>query len=411
MRGRIVAAFAASLLAFAVPGAALAADPSDDGGEDAKPRTILYEGPNAVTIPYLDQIDAQAADGWRIEDCGSVRGQSDLVVACTDEGFTARADFYDPAYGHDVVDVRMTNGRVSTTMQYVLQLEPPEAPDTTMAAYPYPAPAGGSLLVPLSDLALECAACDEGGTVEAFSIAPAGAAELAVTETHVVIRPASSFDGELTVAVRFADQYDDWSQALEFSVPVSRLSDEAPLPLATYAEMPSEAAEFGIDALVAGDAEGVRIIGCGDAMHGSVSCGAGDVVRYAPASGTAVDQFSVHLMRGADVVTASVTLVSPDAETGLPTSGLVPLSSPAAEKTPKEELQAAQDAKAEADRQKAEEAAQQGQAPPADAEQLSEAETVGVRVATPLGPPPPAEGAASGGGIFTRFVELLDRMG
>lgn len=405
---------AAALAVFALAAASV---PAAYGAEDDQDRTVLYEGPNAVTIPYLDDVEAQPAEGWRFVDCPAVMAQSALVVSCDEERFTARADFYDPAYGHEVIDVAMTNGRISTTMQYVIQLEPPDPPETVVDAYPYPAPAGGSLLIPISDLGIECAACEQGGAIEAFSVTPAGAADLTVTETHVVVRPRASFAGALTIALRFADQYGGWSQQFELEVPVSRLTDEAPVALATYAEMPAEPVELAVEDLVAGgDADGIEIVGCGAPLHGSVGCGAGQTVRYTPSGQAAADQFSVHLMRGPDVLTASVTFVRADAETGLPTSGLAPLQPREAEWVPKAELEAAQQAQEEAEAQAAEAEGAAGEQPSepaggADQGESAPAELVGMRTTTPLAPPPPPEGGAERGGIFTAFVDVLNRMG
>lgn len=409
MRITLAAVIAVAVIALGAPhGTAAAAE------EDDAPRTVLYEGPNAVSIPYLAEVTASMADGWRIVDCGAVRAQSSLIVDCTPDGFTARADAYDPSYGHDLVDVAMTNGRVSTTIQYVVQLAPPEVPETSVSAYPYPAPAGGSLLIPISDLGLSCQACADGGVIEAFSVAPSGAARLSVTETHVIVRPASDFSGPLTVSLRFADQFEDWSQPFELTVPVSQLSDDAPRAIATYAAMPEVPAEFDVAQFVAGDADRVQIVGCGEALHGHVSCGAGDVVRYAPTPDAVVDQFSVQLARGPDLVTASLTLVRPHQDVGLPTEGLAPVHSDASERVPRAELEAAQAAaeEAAAEEQAAaeEEAAANGDpVPQQPADEGGEPDLVGLRVATPLGPPPPpAEEAPAG--VFTGLLAVLDRM-
>ena len=93
---------AAALAVFALAAASV---PAAYGAEDDQDRTVLYEEPNAVTIPYLDDVEAQPAEGWRFVDCPAVMAQSALVVSCDEERFTARADFYDPAYGHEVIDV------------------------------------------------------------------------------------------------------------------------------------------------------------------------------------------------------------------------------------------------------------------------------------------------------------------
>ena len=47
----------------------------------------------------------------------------------------------------------------------------------------------------------------------------------------------------------------------------------------------------------------------------------------------------------------------------------------------------------------------------ADQGESAPAELVGMRTTTPLAPPPPPEGGAERGGIFTAFVDVLNRMG
>ncbi|WP_156761675.1 hypothetical protein [Microbacterium karelineae] len=407
MRARSVGALVCAALVL-LPVSIAAAEPGDSDAESERRRTVLYEGPNAVTVPYLGEAETVVADGWRITDCDAVARGSDLIVGCSEAGFVARADSYDPRYGHDIVDVPMTNGRTTTTMQYVVQLEPPEAPDSALARYPNPAPAGGVLMIPLSDLAIDCAACEDGGRVEAFSVAPAGAADVSVTETHVIVRARAEDPEDLEIVLRVADQFGGWSQQIAFRVPVSSPSGDPLRGLAVFHEMPGrDGTTIAVDDLVVGDADRVTVIGCGEALDGTVSCGTGDGVRYRP-GGADVDQVSVQLARGADQATASITFVRAGDDAPLPTDGVVPT-------VPLGEIDWASTAELESlqsaeDERQAEEDESEGAAPEGDADQ-SDAELIGMRVSTPMPfPQPPAEQTGEAG-MFAVFREILDRVG
>ncbi|WP_221584804.1 hypothetical protein [Microbacterium sp. G2-8] len=411
MRARVVASLAAVTVGVLLASPAMGSSGDSADSDEERPRTVLYEGPNAVTIPYLGETDAQVADGWQITDCARVLEQSDLIVDCTPEGFRAEADSYDPRYGQDVVEVPMTNGRQSTDRRYVVQLEPPEPPAASVTTYPHPAPSGGVLMIPLGDLGVTCAACDAGATAEVFSMSPDGSADVSATETYIVVRPRAAFEGELEIALRIADQFDGWSEQLDLVVPVSTPVEDPLVPLVSFREMPgAQGATIGVDELVAGDSSGVEVVGCGEPLHGDVACGADGGVRFRPGSGSDVDQLTVHLARGADLATASVTFVDADAETGLPTNGLAP-TAPFGDVAwaSAAELEAAQAAQEEKD---AEEAEAAGEEPPPESEgEGSETALVGMRVATPLAFPAPLDEAAGSGGVFSAFVAVLDRFG
>ncbi|WP_324013205.1 hypothetical protein [Microbacterium sp. JZ37] len=363
-----------------------------------------YSGPNAIAIPYLDEKAVNTPEGWTVTDCAPVLAASDLVVACAADGFLLRAEEYDPDYGSDIVPVPMTNGRTTTIMEYVVSLEAPEAPSVPSAAYPHPVAAGGTLLLPVSDLGATCLVCGGGGRLEVFSVSPSDVAEVTATETHLVIRPKASFDGPLEVTVRMADQYGTWSEPATISVPVYR-AERPPVAQSVHAPLtPGEVSEFDLAGLVATE-PGARLslVSCGDAVHGTVVCGADGIARYLPRDGARADQFSFHVAQGGAQATGSVTLALPDGD--LPTEGLVSAQPvEPAERVPRAELEAAQ----QAQRDKEVEAAEaRGEEPPAEDEDV---ELVGLRVPLRLAPATPVESERSAG-VFRPLGALLDRVG
>lgn len=437
MRARIAAALrralavaAVAAVAFAasdglVPASALPAPSRAASAAAADDSPVSgYTGPNAIAVPYTGEKVVKPAEGWTIEDCGAVRAAgAPLVTACDPaQGFTVVSPGYDPDYGELVVPVALSNGRSRASIDYVLRLEPPAAPELPVATYPFPAPAGGVLLIPISDLGVQCTACAEGGGLEVTSFAPAGAATVLPTETHLVVRPRAGFEGPLEVTVRFGDMYGGWSQPTVLTVPVSRQGADAPVAQHVLRPLPADGGRFDLAELVAapgGEGAADMHFLCGGAIHGAVVCDAAGTATYTPFEEAAVDQFSFHVARGGDLVTGSVTLVAPGAgETpvALPDTGVAvtePRTSASPAPTPQPDPEEAEEAE-EADAPGGDGAPgddASGSDGGADDEQSAPQELVLLRVATPIAPPPPP--AESGGrtGLFTPLVELLDRVG
>ena len=89
-----------------------------------------------------------------------------LATACSADTISFAAPDYDPEAGTVRVPVAMSNGSVSTTIDYFVSLEAPEAPSFAEAVYGYPLPAelkvGAMLEVPslLFQLKEICAVAD-----------------------------------------------------------------------------------------------------------------------------------------------------------------------------------------------------------------------------------------------------------
>ncbi|MGW9112065.1 Ig-like domain-containing protein [Microbacterium sp. NPDC055683] len=363
-----------------------------------------YTGPNAVAVPYLDEKAVSLPQGWTITDCAPITAASPLVVACAADGFLLRADSYDPDYGQDVVPVPMTNGRTTTTMEYVVTLEAPEQPTVADLSYAHPVAAGGAMLLPLSDLDAACLVCGGGARLEVFSVSPSAAAEVTATETHLIVRPRASFDGPLEVTIRVADEFGTWSEPATIAIPVYR-ADSAPVAQAVRLPLPTDTTAIDLAALVQTTVDGpVSLVGCGEALHGVVACGADGTARYTPRPGVSADQFSFHVAQGGAQATGSVTFVGSD--TGIPDDGPA-ATQPVepAERVPRAELEAAQQAERDKEAEAAEAA---GEEPPADDEDVA---LIGLRVPLVLQPRTPVEQTGQAVGAFDALRSLLDRVG
>lgn len=413
MRARIRRALGRTALVAGLCGLVL----SGVGAAAATAHAAGYTGPNAVAVPYTGEKVVKPADGWHLRDCGAVvAAGAPLITACDPaEGFTVVSPGYDPDFAEIVVPVALSNGRSTTTIDYVLGLEPPPVPEFLVRAYPFPAPSGGTLLIPISDLGVECTACEGGGGLEVTSFSPAGAATVLPTETHLVVRPKASFEGPLELTIRFGDMYGGWSAPTVLTVPVSRQGDDAPLVQHVQRPLPAEGGEIDLTELIhvpPGAVDAETHILCGGAIHGTVVCDGAGVASYRPFEEAAVDQFSFHVARGGALMTGSVTLVSDGADVDLAAQGIAPAeprTAPSPAPTPAPDPEETEDA-ADGSAAAGSEGDPDGSRSGSDEDEEPQ-EYVLLRLATPLVPPAPPEDSGAQSGVFTPLVEMLDRVG
>ncbi|WP_207454273.1 hypothetical protein [Desertivibrio insolitus] len=327
-------------------------------------------GTNAVAVPYLGELQVRPAEGYSFLDCGTMTAASGgLTVACDATGWTLRATTYDPDAETLRVPVALGNATTQLTVDYLVSLEPPDAPVFADIDYGYPFPSGSRVLIPLSDLRPECTLCVETGGVglEALAVEPADAARATVTPTHVVLETDAAHSGPVEVQLQATDDLGQRSQTALLTVHLYG-SEEPPLLAAhaTAAFAPEPGAPTTVDLTALFDG-GATLLGCGAAIAGTVTCSPSGQAQYQPSGGTTppVDQFSFHVAReDGEQATGSVTLLR-----GGP--GL-------------DELLALRLA-------------------PADGDERAAA-------LVPALPPPP-EQTDDGGGVFTPFARLLDRIG
>ena len=284
----------------------------------------------SVAVPYLGSSSIEPAPGWEITDCAVPLAATPLATACESTKLTLTATAYDPEAAAVVVPVPQSNGATSAVFHYSVTLAPPEAPTVTPGGTGFPVAAGSTVMLPFSDLGIECAVCSEGGSVDVVGVEPRSAGTAAATGTHVVFRPSATYSGDAAITVRFADDFGAWSAGTVIEVPVYR---PATVLVATSVYLANDGAEQDIDlgGLVFGPEAGdLHFIGCGAALHGTVVCRPDGTASYVPGGadvppGASVDQFSYHVASSnGEQATGSVTLVGPGAS--LPGSGLVPAS-------------------------------------------------------------------------------------
>lgn len=289
-----------------------------------------YSGPNAVAIPYLGEIVVKPAPGWTVADCAAPLAATDLLVECSAEELRFATDAWDASLGTVIVPVPLTNGRTTIGFDYRVTLAPPEAPAVRPAAAAHPIAAGTTVLVPLTDLGIECSVCTDGGFVDVGAVEPAEAGTASALPMHVRFTASASFSGTAEIAVRFGDRFGSWSQPVQLPVHVYTDSDGTLQAMSVWHERtPGSSSPLSIRELVQGaGADAAVLVGCGSAAHGIVVCSPDGNVLYAPADDAAVDQFSYHVATpSGEQASGSVTLAT--ASSGLPTSGPIALAAPA----------------------------------------------------------------------------------
>lgn len=319
-RGRSLAAIASlAALALLVGGAATSA------AAQAQPEGGSVGAGNSVAIPYEGEIQVTPAEGWGFDDCAAVLAATPLATGCTVEQLVFAAPEYDPAAGVVRVPVAQSNGTVSLAVDYLVTLEPPEAPSFAESSYGYPVPAGGRVLVPLSDLGVVCTDCDETGgpRVRAGTVSPGEAGELEVTSTHLVLAAAAGYTGDVELSVQVGDDAGQWSPATVLQLRLVTSTAERAGALHVLAPM-TDGGVTELDLTEYIDAEEPRIIGCGAAAAGSVSCSPGGLATVSGSAGD-VDQFSFHIVdANGDQSTGSVTLIRPGSSAAPELDALLP---------------------------------------------------------------------------------------
>lgn len=322
------------------------------------------QGPSVVEVPYLGTLDVQPAEGWQFGDCAPLVAATPLVTACSPAAFTVAAPAFDPAAPPVRVSVPLVNGETRLTVDYIIRLAPPAEPDAPDTEVPLPVPAGSRVLVPLSDLGMECGLCTPGtASVEVGAVDPAGAGRAWTTGSHVVFAAATGASGAATVGLRLVDDLGRRTKIALMTVHVSPAETTPLHGLHLNRAIPGEpvALTAGDLAFAMPETPDLMVVDCGSAIAGSVSCTPDGEITYVPVAGAGTDQFSVQLTApdGRQVLT-SVTFT--DAESAASVGSLAPAAGTA---------------------------------------------TAPLRVSLPV----PVEGGQDERGATTSFTQLLDRVG
>lgn len=288
-----------------------------------------YSGPNSVAIPYLGEVQAKPAEGWSFTDCASVLAATPLATACEPQGITFTAPAYDPDAATLIIPVSLGNGALAITVDYFVRMAPPPVPTLPKGPYAYPFAAGSHVLIPFSDLGIECTVCREGMVVEVDSVSPRSAGRASATATHLVFSASPEFVGTAEVSIVVLDDFGQHSAAASLDLAFYRPGSVT--LAASHVYRPFEASGptlVDLSELAAASRDGeLRLLGCGPAVHGTVVCSPEGVAEYHPTAASSLDQFSFHYATEAgEQATGSVTLVAPaaTADAGLPSEGFVP---------------------------------------------------------------------------------------
>lgn len=317
------ALFAATLLLALAGGAAATAagtdpTPTPTGGSDLARPT----GPSVVEVPFESTLDVKPAPGWAFADCAPIVAASALVTTCAADGFTVASAVFDPELAPVRVTVPLTNGMSTLAVDYIIRLAAPTPPDAGDTDTGIPVPAGSRLLIPFSDLGLTCGLCTPGtAEVEVVGIDPASAGTARVTGTHLTFAAAPGARGRAEIAVRVTDDIGASSKVLLVTVHVVAADTDSVIGLHLLRPAEPLALEIADLGFAVGTEEELRIVGCGAALRGLVSCSPDGTVAFTPA-GDGPDQFSVRLStpNGRQAI-ASVTLGTTDAAALAPATG------------------------------------------------------------------------------------------
>lgn len=300
-----VAALIAVCAALLVGGSSPALAATD--GQDPAPT-----GPADVAIPYADQASIEPQTPWRVAACADVRAASDLVISCDPESIVLSAEEYDPGAGVTILPVTLTGAGRTMTVAYRITQEAPPAPGAR-AVTGRAIAAGALLRVPLSEFDIACTVCSDGGSTRVIEVDPAEAGSAWTTPTHVVFRASRDYRGEADIHISIADDYGTETRTGVGAVVYPPTDDVIAMDVAVPVTAEGRA-EIDLSSLAhAASGAEVMVVGCGAAVHGTVTCVDG-VAAY---SGTGErDQFAFRVVSGGDQAWGSVTLVGPDEAPG-----------------------------------------------------------------------------------------------
>lgn len=305
-----------SLVIVLATGLGTSAQAATSGAGDASSAAdAASAGPSDIAIPYADTASIEPQAPWRIADCDAVRALSPLVRECDAETILLGAESYDAEAGVTVLPVSLTTGPRTMTVQYRVSMEPPPAPAATPVTGRAVA-AGALLRIPLSDFAVDCTVCVDGGSTAVAEIDPVEAGSAWTTPTHVVFRASREFRGSADIHLIVADDYGTETRS-GATVSVYPGVDEL-VALDVAVEISAEGrADIDLSALAGTTSNSeITVVGCGAAVHGSVVCLDG-VAQYTGPVDAGADQFGFHVIAGGEQAYGSVVIVAEGEPTGV----------------------------------------------------------------------------------------------
>ncbi len=242
--------------------------------------------PGVVSIPYEGEVEVAAASGYVITDCAPLFATG-LVTACAPNGFTASAPAFDPEAAPVRVEVGLANASTVLAVDYVLQLEPPPAPDLPDTELMLGLGDGDRSLIPLSMLGLECELCTPGtARIEIVKAPPSSRIRASVTGAHLVLTPTRGFTGSGEIGLRIVDDLGQRSKTAIVTAHAAPSGSIPALALHRQLEMPGETIEIPaadtVPAIDAAGSGGVSVVRCGGAVRGAAVCRPGGAIEYTP---------------------------------------------------------------------------------------------------------------------------------
>ncbi|MFJ4223974.1 hypothetical protein [Microbacterium sp. NPDC089695] len=184
-----LAALAGALLLGAAATSAVAASASTASGAG-----------DAIEVSYADVSEIRPGAGWLI-DCAGVGTLDGITVTCAEDSVTLVSAGYDTALGTQILTVPQVSGSTRISVDYRVRLEPPPAPEVGVDRLDLPIAVGEQALVPISALAITCAACTaDGGATVRVETPPPGLS-VGVSATHLVIRGTTPGDAVVPLTI------------------------------------------------------------------------------------------------------------------------------------------------------------------------------------------------------------------
>ena len=281
-RGFAASAAAILLLALAAPLSASAA--GGDEEEEAPPSST-------IAIPYEGEAELPAAEGWTLLCDPPIELPEGVTVTCTAEGVTFVAPEYLPDWGTHEIVVRQVSGSRVLDAGYRVTMAPPAPPVVLPTVWRSPADAGGTLLVPFSELGLSCTACGDA-EVQIVAVSPLEGVRVGTNGSHLVVRPNADFRGMVVITFGVADQFDQivpvqlgvWVRPAPATA-AGGLHVSLTAPATQPLELDATTLVWAADET---ELAGARVIACGPALRGTVACD-GLAILYTPPAEEPVD--------------------------------------------------------------------------------------------------------------------------
>ncbi|WP_449407495.1 hypothetical protein [Microbacterium maritypicum] len=184
---------------------------------------------DAIEVSYSDVSEIRPGEGWLI-DCSGVGTLDGIAVTCADDSVTLVSAGFDPALGTQTLTVPQVFGSLRISVDYRVRLEPPPAPEVGVDRIDLPIAVGEQALLPISALAITCAACtaEGGATIHVETPPPVGKSAVpsgvavGVSATHIAVR--GTIPGDVAIPVTITD---DAGQSVSGEVTVTFVDSPA----------------------------------------------------------------------------------------------------------------------------------------------------------------------------------------